>query len=115
MVVTTTTDREDRALALANSIVREGYAACVQILPARSIYRWKGRIEDSKEFLLIAKTRKALAGKLSDFIRANHSYELPEITVMQITGGLKAYLGWISDETKPIRAPIRGGRRTAKK
>lgn len=99
VLVQTTIDDEDRAVALASAIVEQGLAACVQRIPVQSTYRWKGKIESSGEYLLVAKTRAALADKLTDFIREQHPYELPEIVVTPIIGGLEAYLAWVAGET----------------
>jgi periplasmic divalent cation tolerance protein len=98
--VQTAIDDEDKADELAAAIVERKLAACVQRLPIQSVYRWKGEIESSGEFLLMAKTRAALAGRLTDFVRERHPYELPEIVVTPITGGLKAYLEWVAEETR---------------
>jgi periplasmic divalent cation tolerance protein len=84
---------------LARKTVENRLAACVQFTSIDSIYRWKGAVESASEYVLLAKTRSDLADDLVSFIRANHSYEVPEITVMPIAGGLPEYLSWISDET----------------
>ena len=99
VVVSTTVDGETKARRLAMLVVKERLAACVQFAPIRSIYRWKGKIESASEYLLLAKTTLATAGRLAIFIRKHHDYELPEITVMPITGGLAGYLDWIGVET----------------
>lgn len=100
VVVSTTVDNPDRAAELAHRIVRAKLAACVQSVPIRSVYRWKGKVESADEILLLMKTRVALAGKVTAFIRTHHSYELPEITVTPIAGGLAGYLEWIRKETR---------------
>ena len=99
VVVSTAVASESEAEALARRIVNERLAACVQYTPIQSIYRWKGAVESASEFLFRAKTRASLADKLIACIRNVHSYEVPEITVTPITGGLKEYLGWIRKET----------------
>ena len=99
VVVTTTVDSEDAAKSLSAGIVDSRLAACVQYTPINSVYRWKGAVESAAEYLLLAKTRSDLADDLVAFIRSNHSYELPEIVVLPIAGGLPAYLDWIADET----------------
>ena len=104
--LTTTVDSRRRAQALARQIINSRLAACVQTVPIRSVYRWKGYVESAEEFLLIVKTRATLTRSLVDFIRSVHPYELPEIVVTPITGGLKEYLAWIGEETlslKPAR------------
>lgn len=99
VVVTTTVDSKARAEKLAAAIVHSRLAACVQYTPVRSIYRWKGKVESASEQLLLAKTTASTASRLVEYIRKNHWYELPEITVQPIAGGLAGYLRWIEDET----------------
>ena len=103
VVVTTTVDGESPARQLARRIVEARLAACVQLFPIHSIYRWKGKVESADEYLLLAKTRKSLSGKLVRFVRAHHSYEVPEITVTPILGGWGDYLRWIAEETRVPR------------
>lgn len=99
VVVTTTVDSEKAAREMAAALVDARLAACVQCVPIHSTYRWKGTVESASEFLLMAKTQASLAGRLEEFIRSRHSYELPEIAVTPIVGGLAPYLRWIRDET----------------
>jgi periplasmic divalent cation tolerance protein len=103
VVVTTTIDRRARAEKLARQIVARRLAACVQYTAIHSVYRWKGSVESTGEFLLIAKTRAALSKPLVSFVRSVHPYEVPEIVVTPIAGGLKEYLDW-------VRAEVRVGR-----
>lgn len=100
VVVTTTVDSEDAAKTLARAMVDSKLAACVQYTVIRSIYRWKGSVESAPEYLLVAKTVATLADQLMTFIKENHSYELPEITVTPIRAGLSGYLDWIAAETR---------------
>ena len=100
VAVTTTVGKAADAARLAEHIVQLRLAACVQYFPIRSVYRWKGRVEKAGEFVLVAKTRSTLSRKLVQFIRTRHSYELPEIIVTPIAGGLAGYLEWIHQQTK---------------
>jgi periplasmic divalent cation tolerance protein len=111
VVVSTTVDNAKKAKAIAGRIVVERLAACVQQVPIRSVYRWKGKIESASEYLLLAKTRAALASELVAFIRKMHPYELPEILVMPIKGGLAGYLEWIVRETRGGKSARKGGKR----
>jgi len=99
IVVSTTVDGEAAADKLASKIVEKRLAACVQRMPVKSTYRWKGGVESAGEFLLVAKTRAALADDLVKFIGESHSYEVPEVVVTPIVGGSKPYLDWIVEET----------------
>ena len=98
-MVMTTLGTKRQAMDLARTIVRERLAACVQCWPIQSIYRWKGAIESGSETLLLCKTRSARIPALQQYIRAHHPYEIPEIVVTPLTGGLPAYLSWIHRET----------------
>lgn len=111
VVVSTTVDSAGKAKALAGRIVEERLAACVQRVPVQSVYRWKGKVESASEYLLLAKTRAELARELAAFIRKIHPYELPEIVVTPITGGLAAYLGWIRRETRGVKCGRKAGKR----
>ena len=99
VVVSTTVENQAKATKLASMVVCKRLAACVQYMPIWSVYRWKGKVETASEHLLLAKTRALKAAELVSFIRKHHTYELPEITVMPITGGLGEYLDWIKRET----------------
>ncbi len=87
---------EDDAQALAHTLVEERLAACCNIIPGiTSIYRWKGKLEEDKEALLVVKTRYDVFESLEKRVREIHSYEVPEIVQLPITAGSKPYLEWI--------------------
>jgi periplasmic divalent cation tolerance protein len=99
--VMTATDSEDEAVRLGRLITEGRLAACVQIVnPIRSLYWWEGKVQDEREWLLVIKTTRELFRELEGFIKANHSYEVPEITMTAIEGGSAEYLSWISEQTK---------------
>jgi periplasmic divalent cation tolerance protein len=88
------------ARRIAHTLVDEQIAACVNIIPGiESFYRWKGKIENGEEFIIIAKTVDANVKKTIQRIKDLHSYELPDIIVIPIIGGLKDYLDYIANET----------------
>jgi len=99
-IVYTTIDAIQDARRIANTLVEEQLVACVNIIPkVESIYRWKGNIENDEEIVLIAKTTDANVKKTIQRIKQMHSYELPDIIVLPIIGGLKDYLNYIENET----------------
>ena len=102
-IVITTVGRRNEARRLARKMVDSRLAACVQVFPIRSVYRWKGKVEQASEYRLEAKTRSALVPRLMSLIRRCHSYELPEIVAVPIRGGLAGYLRWIREETRNQR------------
>lgn len=99
-LVMTATDDEAEAARLAEGLVAERLAACVQAIPMRSVYRWRGAVERADEMLLLAKTRLDRYPEVERWIRTHHHYELPDITWMPLGGGLAAYLGWIDENTR---------------
>lgn len=102
LIVLTNLPDVPSARALAEHIVTERLAACVNMLaPCRSVYRWQGRLEDAEEVPLLIKTTSARYADLAAAIRARHPYELPEIVAVPISCGLPAYLDWLTAETTP--------------
>lgn len=98
------TNVPDRAAAekLAEALVGEGLAACVNVLaPCRSVYRWKGALHNDEEVPVLAKTTSERYAALEAAIRSKHPYELPEIIAVPIERGLPAYLAWVVEETSP--------------
>ena len=86
------------ARALAEAVVGEGLAACVNHLPGvRSTYRWKGEVTTDSEELLMIKTTEARFAALKERILALHPYELPELIAVPVTQGHQAYLDWVRD------------------
>jgi periplasmic divalent cation tolerance protein len=99
--VITTTNNEEAAADLAKGIVGAKLAACVQIVgPIRSIYRWQGNVEDEQEWQCWAKTTTDRLEPLTDYIKANHSYDVPEVIALPVIGGNADYLKWVTDETR---------------
>lgn len=99
LVITNLPDRAS-AETLAALLVDGRLAACVNILaPARSVYRWAGRVEHAEEVPLLIKTTEARYAALETAIRGHHPYELPEIVAVPVTLGLPAYLAWVEGET----------------
>lgn len=92
----------DTARRLADALVDERLAACVNLLPGiTSVYRWQGRVEQAQEVLLVAKTVRARLDALTARVTALHPHELPEVIAVDIAGGLPGYLAWIAEETRP--------------
>ena len=99
IVVLTACDSEKHAAQLARHLVELRVAACVNILPkARSIYRWKGQIEDAAEWMLIIKSRRELLDKLRIAVGKIHTYEVPELLAVPVVDGSEEYLAWLDHE-----------------
>ena len=84
----------------ASTLVGEGCAACVNILPeVESVYRWQGRVEHARERQLIVKTQKAGVDGLRRRVAELHPYDTPEFLVMPVTDGDPRYLAWLAEAT----------------
>lgn len=90
---------EAEAEAIAEALLSERLAACVQITPIRSRYVWKGEVARDDEWLLAIKTRRALFAAVQARIRALHSYEIPEILALPVTEADADYLAWLAEST----------------
>jgi periplasmic divalent cation tolerance protein len=99
VVVTTTVDSAEVAESLAKGIVEARLGACVQIVPIRSVYRWDGEVRVDAEWQCVVKTSAIRADELVAHIKANHSYDVPEVVVTPVVGGNDDYLAWVSEET----------------
>jgi periplasmic divalent cation tolerance protein len=100
-VIILSTAAEGEAPVIAEALVKDRCAACVNITGVGSFYRWKGELVRDREMLLIIKTTRDRAGAAMNRIRELHSYELPEMILVPVTGGYPPYLQWISEETRP--------------
>ncbi len=99
IVVLSTCGSPEEAERIARALVSKRLAACVNLLPAvRSIYRWKGAVEDAQETLLVIKSSRALFDELRAEIEKLHSYEVAEVIAMPIVDGSEAYLEWLGRE-----------------
>lgn len=100
-IVLTTCPDKACAERIAQALVEDGLAACVNILPPmHSIYRWKGKIEQATEQLLVIKSTVARFPAIRERLQALHPYELPEIIAVPIADGLPGYLAWLSHPDK---------------
>lgn len=101
-VMTTTANMTD-AQRIAQVVVENRLAGCVQILgPMRSMYWWEGEIRSSEEYLCLIKTRADAYDALAEAIREAHPYDVPEILAVPVTHGSEQYLNWLNSEiSKP--------------
>lgn len=86
----------DHAQSLADAMVTEGLAACVNILPGlRSVYQWQGELCRETESLLLIKTTADAYPRLEARLAQLHPYEMPEIVAVSVESGLAGYLDWV--------------------
>jgi periplasmic divalent cation tolerance protein len=87
------------AARIAESVVSLRLAACLNIFsaPVDSVYRWKGKIEKAREFLLLIKTSRRRLAALRREVEKLHSYEVPEFLAVPIAAGSPGYLAWLAD------------------
>ncbi|MHA2407488.1 MAG: divalent-cation tolerance protein CutA [Candidatus Ranarchaeia archaeon] len=99
-VVLTTLEKKSDALKIAKKLVEVNLAACVQMIPIQSIYRWKENIEDAKEIILIIKTSNQKLSKLVEILEREHPYDVPEIISIDPSMVGEKYLSWLLNVTK---------------
>ena len=100
VIFVTAKDRRE-AKKIANELIKERLAACVNILDnIASIFWWQGKVDEAKEALLIIKSKKKLLPSIIKKVKSLHSYDCPEIIALPIIGGNKDYLDWIRDSVK---------------
>lgn len=100
IVVLVTAGTEEEAACIARTLVEERLVACANVVPAiRSIYRWREKVNDDREVLLVLKTRRELFTALEGRVRELHSYEVPEVIALEVSEGSAPYLEWLLRET----------------
>jgi len=100
ILILTTMPDDDRADAVARTLVEEQLAACVNVHgPMMSTYRWKGQVEREPERQLMIKTTAERLPDLEARLRVLHPYDLPEFVVLAATGS-DAYGKWVNEETR---------------
>lgn len=99
--VITTVEKQADALAMARLLVERHLAGCVQVIgPITSVYRWRGAVETSEEWLCLIKSREDLYEALEAAVRESHPYEVPELLALPVVGGNEAYLEWLDETLK---------------
>lgn len=101
--VHTTIESQEAAQKIAQALVSQHLAACVQVAgPINSTFWWDGEMSQSEEWICTAKTRKALFDQVEQAIRQVHTYQEPEILGVDVTAGSQSYLAWIEKETQGV-------------
>jgi periplasmic divalent cation tolerance protein len=100
-IILSTAGSEEEARKIARSLVERQLAACVNIVPQiESVYAWQGKVESTREWLLLIKTTAEKFAAVRDAIHELHSYDLPECIAIAVDDGSSEYLQWIADSVK---------------
>jgi len=96
IIVLITSGNEEEAHKIAESLVNEKKAACVNIVPGvDSLFWWEGKLDSARESLLLVKTKASLFPELVEMVKRMHRYEVPEIIALPVIGGSEDYLKWL--------------------
>ena len=100
VVVLTTLPSAGQASALVRTLVERRLVACGTVSgEVRSIYRWKGEVEEAAEVQVLLKTAKNRLDAVLRAVQEEHPYDVPEVIALPVVGGLESYLSWIGVET----------------
>jgi periplasmic divalent cation tolerance protein len=106
VVVLTTLASEEEAVPFVRTLLDLRLVACGTILPpARSFYRWEGRLTDQREVVVLLKTRRERLEALKEAFDRLHPYEIPELLALPVHAGLPRYLGWVAEEATGVEEP----------
>jgi periplasmic divalent cation tolerance protein len=101
VVIFVTAPEAEAAAEIARYLLGKRLVACVNIVPSiRSLYWWRGQLEESDEVLMVLKARREDVAAIAEQIRELHAYAVPEVVAAEVVGGLEAYLEWIVAETE---------------
>lgn len=101
-VVVTSVGTEQQAVEISEELIARRLATCINIVPClRSIYRWKGKVCEDTEYLLLIKTPSSYFERVSEAIRELHSYELPEILGLPVSAAERTFHEWVLKMVEP--------------
>src|SRR3954447_24825632 len=101
VIVTSTTDAEEKARDLAAKVIDAKLGACAQVVgPVTSVYRWEGKVQTDQEWRVEIKTTADRVAALTERIGQLHGYDLPEVIATPIEGGSAEYLAWLTAEAR---------------
>ena len=101
IVILITAPTQNEAEIIGKTLVERKLVACVNIIPKiRSIFWWEGKIEESSEVLIIAKSKSDLMKEIQETVKEKHSYDVPEVIALPVKSGLPQYCKWIDESVK---------------
>lgn len=101
-IIYVTAKDEEEAKKIGKALVSERLAACANIFPISSVYRWEGKVAEEGEAGMFLKSKKELVDKVIKRVKELHSYEVPCVIVLGVEGGNEKFLEWIGKETKQV-------------
>lgn len=102
VIVVSTFSTEESAAEAARKVVEKGLCACVNFTKIRSIYTWKGKVEDQPEFIAFFKATKGTAKELKEELARIHPYDVPEIVEIKMSDVSKPYLSWLEESAHRV-------------
>jgi len=104
IVIFITTSHKKEAQRIAEQLIKNRLAACVNIVNnIESVFWWQARVDKAKEVLLLIKSKRQNFKKIIKLVKSLHSYEVPEIIALPIIGGEEKYLKWIDESVRKSR------------
>ncbi|MFH1355037.1 MAG: divalent-cation tolerance protein CutA [Candidatus Omnitrophota bacterium] len=101
VVILITTPNRKEAKLIAEQLIKNKLAACVNVLDGvESLFWWQGKVDSAKEVLLMVKTKKGKLESIIKKVKSLHSYQVPEVIALPIVGGFRPYLRWIDDSLR---------------
>ncbi len=101
LVVFITTADAEEAQRIADVLLKERKAACINIVPKiSSRFWWQGKLDSAEESLLIVKTRASVLDEVVNLVKKHHGYDVPEVIALPIIGGSQDYLEWLGREVR---------------
>jgi periplasmic divalent cation tolerance protein len=103
VVVFSICGRRREAVRIVGDLVNRRLAACVNMLPVSSFFRWHGKVQNESEWLLLIKARLGVFAELKGRISKLNRYEVAEIVLLKVNDGLLSYVKWMGSEEQVIR------------
>jgi periplasmic divalent cation tolerance protein len=102
VIIVSTFSGEVLAADIGKKMVERGLCACVNFTKVRSIYAWKGKVEDHEEYIAFFKTTRGSAKELKDALSKIHPYEVPEIVELKMSDVSRPYLSWLESSAQRV-------------
>jgi periplasmic divalent cation tolerance protein len=102
VMIYTTCETPEEAKTIARELVNRKLAACANIFAGMTaVFEWDGTAQEGEETAMFVKTRAGLAAEVTEEIKRLHSYDVPAVAVLEVSGGNTAFLDWVAEQTVP--------------